>query len=141
MLHWGRIVRFFARFWHPVALPEEVVETLGVEVSNFLSFGDLIRCLNSCHCHPPSLAKYMPRKDAETAFKKPTCVEKIGNKTLISYYFNEGWVEFVLHFDTDGRLRRIYLLHKEIEQDEGVEIQLSCSYIGDRFHHGHRLTA
>jgi len=138
MICWDRMARFLARFWHPVALPEEAVETLGIKVSNFLSYGDLVRCLESSHCH---LSRYMPRQNAEESFRKPTCVEKIGNKTLISYYFNEGWVEFILHFDRASRLRRIYLLHKEIEQDEGVEICLGSSYIGDRYLRRERLTA
>jgi len=127
-----RLSRFFARFRYPVTLPEDVTETLGVQVSNFMSFDELIKKITSSRCNPLSLAKYMPRKEAERAFQRATCIEQFGEKTLVSYFFPEGWVEFVLKFDHQSRLRRIYLLHKEIEEVEGVEICLCSSYIGTR---------
>lgn len=130
-----QLSRLLARFWYPVTLPEDVAETLGVEVSNFLSFDELMKCIAQSKCHPLRLARFMPRKDAEAAFKNATCIEHFGEKTLVSYFFPEGWVEFVLKFDRESRLRRIYLLHKDIENEEGVEINLCCSYIGNRLHY------
>ncbi|MEC7838839.1 MAG: hypothetical protein VX777_02230 [Chlamydiota bacterium] len=127
-----RLTRFLARFRYPVSLPEDVTETLGVQVSNFLSFDELIKKVASSRCNPLSLAKYMPRKDAERAFQRATCIERFGEKTLVSYFFPEGWVEFILKFDRQSRLRRIYLLHKGIEDEGGIEISLCCSYIGNR---------
>ncbi len=127
-----RLTRLLARFRHPFSLPEDVTETLGIQVSNFLSFDELINKMASSRCNPLSLAKYMPRREAEAAFRHATCVEKFGEKTLVSYFFPEGWVEFVLKFDKESRLRRIYLLHKGIDNEEGVEISLCCSYIGHR---------
>lgn len=130
------LARFFARFWYPVTLPEDVTETLGVEVSNFLSFDELIKRITESNCNPLRLSKFMPRKDAESAFKHATCIEHFGEKTLVSYFFPEGWIEFILKFDRESRLRRIYLLHKGIQNEEGVEIDLCCSYIGNRLHKG-----
>lgn len=128
-----RLSRFFARFRHPVALPEDVAETFGFSVSNFLSFTELVNMLESSPmCSPHQLAKYMPRRDAESAFRRATCKECFKEKTIVSYYFPEGWIEFILYFDMEGRLRRIYLLHKNVKQEEGLEITLCCSYIGNR---------
>lgn len=127
-----RFARFLARFRYPVALPEDVAETLGVNVSNFLTFDELIKKLSTCDSNPHRLAKYMPRREAERAFTNATCVEQFGRKTLISYYFPEGWIEFLLEFDSEMLLRRLYLRHKDIEAEEGVEVLLCCSYIGHK---------
>ena len=127
-----RIARFFARFRYPVTLPEDVAETLGIKVSNFLSYNELIKQISNCESNPQRLARFMPRNEAESAFQHATCIERFGSKTLVSYYFTEGWVGFVLHFDSQLQLRRVYLRHKEIESEEGVEINLCCSYIGHR---------
>lgn len=129
-----RIARFFARFRYPVCLPEDVVETLGIQVSNFLSYNELIKQISSCQTNPLRLARFMPRNEAESAFKHATCIERFGSKTLVSYYFSEGWVGFVLQFDKQMQLRRVYLRHKDIKEEEGVEINLCCSYIGHRVH-------
>jgi hypothetical protein len=127
-----RLARFIARFRYPVSLPEDVAETLGIEVSNFLSFDELIKKLSCCHSNPLRLAKYMPRRQAENAFQHATCIDRFGRKTLVSYYFPEGWVEFVLEYDGDGLLRRMYLRHKGVESEQGEEVGLCCSYIGHR---------
>lgn len=127
-----RIARLFARFRYPVSLPEDVAEALGVNVSNFLTFDELIKKLTSCDSNPLRLAKYMPRREAELAFSHATCIERFGRKTLISYYFSEGWIEFVLEFDADTLLRRLYLRHKDIEEEEGIEVLLCCSYLGHK---------
>lgn len=66
----------------------------------------------------------MPRNEAEAAFKNASRTERFKQNTLCSYYFNEGWMEFILQFDNQARLRRIYLQHKDIDQDSGVEIPL-----------------
>ncbi|MEM1282293.1 MAG: hypothetical protein AAGG81_01925 [Chlamydiota bacterium] len=134
-----RLARLFARFWYPVTLPEDVTETLGVEVSNFLSFDELIRRITQSNTNPLRLSKFMPRKDAEAAFQHATCIEHFGEKTLVSYFFPEGWVEFVLKFDGEARLRRIYLLHKDVKNEEGVEISLCSSYIGNRLQRRRRV--
>lgn len=59
------------------------------------------------------------------AFYKAQRKEKFGRNTLFSYYFNEGWLEFSLHFDEHCRLRRIYLQHQRLKEMEGVEIPLT----------------
>lgn len=131
----NRLARLIARFRYPVSLPEEVTEVLGVQVSNFSSFEELIKRLIGSKCNPSTLAKYMPRKAAEAAFKRATCIEQFSEKTLVSYFFSEGWVEFILKFDDQSRLRRIYILHKSMNDEQGVEIPLCCSYIGNQSLH------
>ncbi|HRD55943.1 MAG TPA: hypothetical protein PLC42_06055 [Parachlamydiaceae bacterium] len=117
--------RFFLRFRYPISMPEDVATALGVPISNYITFKEFISCLASPSCKPTKLVKFMPREKAEEAFGKASLKEKFQNNTLISYCFSEGWVEFILHFDDNAKLRRIYLQHKWIEQDRGLEIELS----------------
>lgn len=115
------------RFRYPVSMPEDIAAALGVPLPNALSFTDFVIRLRHPSCLPTRLAKFMPRELAEKAFCNAIRTEKFNEKTLFSYYFSEGWLEFVLQFDRDERLRRIYLMHREINEEDGVEIPLSCS--------------
>lgn len=118
------VSRFFLRFKYPVSLPEEVAEALGIELSNQVTFDELVRQLACPACRPTRLKRFMPRDKAEAAFMRAPRREKFSNNTLCSYYFNEGWVEFILRFDEKSRLRRIYLQHKKVKGDQGIEIPL-----------------
>lgn len=118
------IHRFFLRFRYPVSLPENIADALGIKVSNFLTFDELIQALSNPSCRPSRLKKFMSREKAEEAFEGALHKERFQNQTLFSYYFSEGWMEFVLLFDEKSQLRRIYLQHKEIPQEEGIEIHL-----------------
>lgn len=117
--------RLLLRFRYPVSLPEDIAEALGVHVSNFLTFEEFVNQLASPECRPTKLMKFMPRDKAEDAFQGAQRTERFKQNTLISYYFSEGWMEFVLSFDDHSRLRRIYLQHKQITSDSGVEIHLN----------------
>lgn len=119
------LYRVFLRFRYPVSLPEDVADALGVQVSNFLSFEEFVNQLISPSCRPTRLKKYMPRAEAEAAFHGALRKERFKQNTLFSYYFNEGWMEFVLLFDEHSRLRRVYLQHKKITRQEGIEIPLN----------------
>jgi len=119
------LYHFFLRFRYPVSLPEDVANALGINVSNFLTFDEFVSQLTSSSCKPTSISKFMDRSQVEEAFKGALLKEHFNEKTIFSYYFSEGWMEFVLLFDTQSRLRRIYIQHKHIEQEEGVEIPLS----------------
>lgn len=118
--------RLFLRFRYPVSLPEDVAKALGVSFSNYISFEDFVKKLTCPSCQPTKLKKFMPREEAEAAFHEALRKERFQHNTLFSYYFNEGWMEFVLQFDEHSRLRRIYIQHKKIVQEEGIEIPL-CS--------------
>ena len=115
---------FFVRMRYPVSLPEEIAEALGIRLSNENSFDEFLRQLLCPSCRPTKLVKFMPREKAENLFKKATVKEKFKHSTLVSYQFPEGSVAFVLQFDEQSRLRRIYLRHKQIKQDNGIEISL-----------------
>ncbi len=118
------ISRFLLRYRYPMSLPEDIAFDLGVPVSNQLAFKEFVDYLICPHCCPTKLAKFMPRELAENAFERAQCKEKFRDRTLISFQFIEGWLEFDLQFDSESRLRRIYLQHKNIENERGVEIKL-----------------
>lgn len=125
MKAFDHLYRFFIRFRYPVSLPEDIAHALGVETSNLLTFNEFVTQLTSSDCRPTKLTKFMPRKTVEDAFNGALRKERFNGKSIFSYYFNEGWMEFVLLFDEQSRLRRIYIQHKLIEQEEGVEIPLN----------------
>lgn len=116
--------RFFLRFRYPLSMPEDVGDALGIQISNWVTFQEFVSSLTSPNCRPTKLKKFMPREKAEEAFLSAPIKEKFQHNTLISYCFNEGFVEFILHFDEQSKLRRIYLQHKGIKHDRGFEIPL-----------------
>lgn len=117
--------QLFMRFRYPVSMPEDVAEALGIHLSNQLTFKDFVSNLSGSEVLPTKLSKFMPREMAEQAFCKAIRKERFCEKTLVSYYFPQGWVEFILQFDQKARLRRLYLLHREVKNDQGVEIKLN----------------
>lgn len=112
------------RFRYPVTLPEEIATDLGISISNFLTFNEFVSQLTNLSCRPQRLKRFMTRDAAEAAFKCAQRKEKFTRNTLFSYYFLEGWLEFSLHFDEHSRLRRIYLQHKNVNHERGIEIPL-----------------
>ncbi len=119
--------RFFLRFRYPISMPEDVATALGIHISNYVTFHEFVSHLSCPTCRPTRLSKFMSREKAEEAFFGAPLKEKFRNNTLVSYCFTEGWVEFILQFDDNSKLRRIYLQHKDIKQDRGLEIQLNKS--------------
>lgn len=117
--------RAFLRFRYPVSLPEEIAEALGIPLSNSLSFKDFVHELSHTKTAPTSLSRLMSRSSAEKVFHNAVRTERFTEKTLISYHFPQGWLEFMLQFDRESRLRRIYLLHREIPSDQGIELPLT----------------
>ncbi len=117
------LLDFLLRFRFPCTLPSEIGSSLGVDLPRYPTFSELIE--NISHSTPTKLYKYMPRKEAEEHFKTAQRKEQFVSNSMFSYYFNEGWIEFVLQYDDNSKLRRLYLLHKSIPSDEGIEIPLS----------------
>jgi hypothetical protein len=115
------------RIRYPVTLPEEIATDLGITASNFLTFEEFVKTLTNPTSRPQRLLRFMPREIAEAAFQSAQRKEKFGRNSLYSYYFHEGWLEFSLHFDEQSRLRRIYLQHKQLTTDSGIEIPLNVS--------------
>jgi len=128
---WLRLTKLVARIWYPVALPEDIAHCFNLKVSNLLSQEELVRVLRKSQSYTAFLSRYMPRDIAESVFRRATSIESFGDKTIISYYFIGGWMEYVLQFDAEDRLRRVYLAHRALERGS-EEIPLTSSYIGHR---------
>lgn len=117
------LVRLLVRFRYPVSLPEEVACALGIEVSNRWTFQHFLSRLSSPSCCPAKIKRLMPRHHAESLFEKALRKERFKQHSLFSYYFKGAWLEFILHFDDQSRLRRVYLQHRDLCCD--VEIALA----------------
>jgi hypothetical protein len=114
------LVRLLVRFRYPVSLPEEVACALGIEMSNRCTFKQFLSCLSNPSCCPAKIKRLMPRHHAESLFETALRKEQ---HSLFSYYFKGAWMEFILHFDDQSRLRRLYLQHRDLGGD--VEIALT----------------
>lgn len=115
------------RIRYPISLPEDIADSLGITLSNQLRFQEFVKALSGPETFPTRLCRFMPRELAEKAFKKALRFEQFSEKTLISYCFQEGWLEFTLNFDREERLRRIYITHCLINEERGIEIPLKNS--------------
>lgn len=111
-----------ARFRYPVSLPEDVAVDLGLDLSNRLSFDEFISCLTNPQCCPTKLTRFMLREQAEFVFSRALRKERFARDSHFSYHFNGGWMEFILKFDIDSRLRRIYICHKDLKQKHEIFI-------------------
>ena len=114
--------RLLVRFRYPMSMPEDVAKDLGVEISNLLTFPEFINCLTNPDFKSKKLIRFMPREQAENAFNTALRKEKFSRDSLFSYYFNGGWMEFMLSFDQNSRLRRIYIHHKDLKQKYEIPI-------------------
>jgi hypothetical protein len=115
------LTRLLSRFRYPVSLPEDVAHDLGMYLPNTLNFQEFLHLLSSPHQRPAKLRKYMGRTLAESTFESALKKEMFKSCSLFSYYFNKGWLVFALHFDDDGRLRRVYL---QYPAREGFDLPL-----------------
>lgn len=116
------LFRLLTRFRYPVSTPEDVATDLGVNVNNHLTFEEFINCLTNPLCRPTKLIRFMPRDQAESLFQAALRKEKFNQNSLFSYYFNGGWMEFMLQFDGQSRLRRLYIRHKDLKQKYEIPI-------------------
>jgi hypothetical protein len=122
MKTWNLFRLLMIRFRYPFSMPEDVAKDLGLEISNFLTFNELIHHLTNPHKIPTNLTRFMPRERAEGMFNAALKREKFNRNSLFSYRFNGGWMEFMLSFDEQARLRRIYLHHKDLKQKYEIPI-------------------
>jgi hypothetical protein len=116
------LFRFLIRFRYPVSTPEDVATDLGMNISNHLTFEEFMNRLTNPLYRPTKLIRFMPRDQAESLFQTALRKEKFNQNSLFSYYFNGGWMEFVLHFDGQSRLRRLYIRHKDLKQKHEIPI-------------------
>ncbi len=118
------IHQIYTRIRYPVSLPQDISWALGIQIENSIKFIDMIKMLTQPNCKVSKLGRLMPRDMAEIAFCSARRKERFGRKSLFSYYFSEGWLEFELEFDEKNLLRRVYIHHKLIPQHHGYEIIL-----------------
>lgn len=111
------------RLRYPCSTPEDVARDLGVELSNSLSFEDLTEKLTCPDCLPSKLYRFMPREQAEKMFTCALRKEHFSLNSIFSYYFQGSWLEFVLYFDGESRLRRLYIRHRTLNKN--CEMSLS----------------
>lgn len=118
------LYRVILRFRYPVTLPEDIASDLGITVSNFLSFKEFIGQLTNQFSRPQRVKRFMQREVVEAAFESAQRKERFCRNSIFSYYIHEGWLEFRLNFDEHSRLRRVYLQHKYVVEEQGIEIPL-----------------
>lgn len=110
------------RLRYPFSTPEQIAADIGLNLSNRLSFEEFISCLTNPCEKPSKILKFMPRDCAENLFQTAWRKEKFRHDSLFSYYFKGGWIEFVLQFDEQSRLRRLYIQHKDLKQKYEIPI-------------------
>lgn len=116
------LINLFIRFRYPVSRPEDVAMDLGLNISNSLSFLEFINCLTDPSYRPTKLMRFMPRHQAEDIFRCALRKERFPQNSLFSYHFKGGWMEFMLQFDEQSRLRRLYIRHKTLKQKHEISI-------------------
>lgn len=123
MTAYDNLCRLIMRFRYPFSIPSDIASALGIQTSHFITFNKLISCLTNPDCKPATLSKYMPRSQAESTFGTALRKERFQNESLYSYHINGKWIEFVLHFDDQARLRRLYLSHKDFKEKHEITIK------------------
>lgn len=116
------LLSLFVRFRYPVSMPEEVAADLGINITNALSFREFIHRLTDPVHRPTKLNRFMPREQAEEIFRSALRKEKFQQNSLFSYHFKGGWMEFILQFDEQSRLRRLYIRHKDLKTKHEIRI-------------------
>ena len=116
--------RAVAHLKHPISLPEDIGYALSFPVSNFVSTSELLTILKSDGFMPHNLSRFMQREKAELYFHKAITKDYFMDRSIFSYSFHNNFVEFVLEFDADSRLRRLYLRHDSILMQKGKELPL-----------------
>ncbi len=123
-----KLSKFVQRLKNPVSLPEDIGRDLGIQLLyNELSFQECIDKLIAKDRTSKYLNRFMPREKAEMLFKSAVRKETFKETTLFSYYIYSGWLAFKLIFDDQNRLRRVYLQHcslKQQESEDGIEMCL-----------------
>lgn len=119
------VFEMLVRLRYPVSLPQDIACCLGVKMQNTVRFKDLLSQLTDPSLKLDTLTKYMPRNLAERSFHNALRKERFQQSSLYSFYFNEGWLEFELHFDEESRLRRIYIHHRLLPHHLGYELPLT----------------
>lgn len=124
------IFTLFFRWRYPVSTPKDLSEDLGVSLSLLLASPSLVSALTSPTLSTSRLCRYMTREMAEKRFAHAIKKEKFPQYSLFSYSFKEGWIEFLLYFDQESRLRRLYVKHKNLAQQHELLLSTPTGLFG-----------
>ncbi len=117
MAGWLRAMRRGVyRLRYPLSSPLDVIEALGIDVRETLSFKAFLRELTDHSLHSPYLHRLMPREEAEVIFDRAIAKDSYRHDTFFSYILDAQWLEVQLIYDHQDRLRRVYLHHKHFIQ-------------------------
>jgi hypothetical protein len=117
-----RVGRVLSRFRYPVSLPEDVSKAVGLPLSNLQSFDKMLSQLTASNV--TTIRRHMPRDQVKQLFEGATRKEYFSGSALFSFWFPSGWLEFSIHFDRCDRVRRVCLLHKNLDSE--VELPLAA---------------
>lgn len=119
---YNAFLKLWARFRYPFSTPEDVAKDIGLPITNLISFPDFMNYLIEPSHRPSNLTRLMSKKDAENVFRSAKRKECFQQNSLFSYYFNGTWLEFILEFDDNSQLRRLYLRHKDLKRAHEISI-------------------
>ncbi len=120
------MMHFFCRFKHPVSMPEEIAQDLGLnQLQNEISFKTCICSLTNPNCKPKNLWRFMKRDEAESQFHCALKKERFRSNSLFSYYLFHGWFSFDLIFDEKNRLRRVYCQHEKFSKSLNDRLEIT----------------
>lgn len=107
---------------YPISHPADVLRALGIQPRKSFNFRQFLQHVVTQS--PRTLYRRMLRTDAEKIFKTAYKKEVFHHTTIISYCFCQGWLEFILEFDTKDLLRRLYVQHRLLNSAHSLELEL-----------------
>lgn len=117
------ILNMIHRMRHPASLPSDVATDLGLGIYSRLPLMELLKLIQSPTFKTDKLKKFMRKEIADGVFKHAARKDIFQFTSRFSYLFGQGVLEFVLHFDTEGRLRRAYVHFQETQ----IELELDTA--------------
>lgn len=117
------IIQLFSLLRYPISAPQDVLLALGME-SDFsdLDFHHFLKKIVTRI--PRRVYRDMSRDEAERSFSTAYKKEVFHTTTHASYCFIQGWLEFVLEFDKNRHLRRLYVHHSLLSGAQSIELEL-----------------
>lgn len=115
-------MRLWDRICYPISNPQQVLGALGIQSKTYVNFQQFLQQVVTRS--PRRLFRRMPRAQAEKAFSTAYKKEGFHHMTIMSYYFCQGWLEFILEFDPRDHLRRLYVQHRLINSSHTIELEL-----------------
>lgn len=116
------LISLWEHLLYPVSHPNQVLLALGIASKMRLNFRQFLQQIVTRS--PKRLYRRMSRSQSEKVFSNAYKKETFHHMTLISYYFCQGWLEFILEFDPRDNLRRLYVQHRMLNANHSIELEL-----------------